>query len=224
MSSESKRLLKMSCYFGLFFIPFVWCAWQLVTKFPGAMVIDSPILGGRQEAHGFILVFTGLGAALFGREVFDAARDWRSMRRSRRPTQPRQRINWTETIVLCIAGLGLIYVVVLILIVFAAGWPLLLLFLVAAAYRWYPRRCRQCRRRRVREVASWKDDIPGKIKRDPDTGVLTWHAADDEQLARTSGVTSLYLCKHCGARFKQSGSEWTALTDEEWELFHSKTD
>lgn len=94
MSSESKRLLKMSCYFGLFFIPFVWCAWQLVTKFPGAMVIDSPILGGRQEGHGFNLIFTGLGAALFGREVFDAAQDWRSMRRRRRPKQPRQRINW----------------------------------------------------------------------------------------------------------------------------------
>lgn len=91
MSLEFKRLLKMSALFTLFFLPFVWCVAGILSGFMGTTLIDSPWLGGRMEPYGFGLVFTGLGAALFGRELFDAIGEWRSMRQRRRPKQDTRR-------------------------------------------------------------------------------------------------------------------------------------
>lgn len=87
MTSEAKHILKMSLFFSLFFIPFAWCVFRLLSGVFGAHVIDSPLRGGRMEPYGFILVFSGLGTALFGKELFDAISEWRSMRRRRRPTK-----------------------------------------------------------------------------------------------------------------------------------------
>lgn len=196
----------MSYYFGLFFIPFVWCGWKLVTNFPGATVIDSPLDGGRMEGHGFILVFTGLGAALFGREVFDAAQDWRSMRRRRRPKQPRQRINWFLVFGVVFWGLVAFAVVKFFWVSLLVVGPFALYFLALTAVDWYHRRCRRCQRRGLREAGSWKWDAAAADSR------VSW------------GVSTFYLCKHCGARFKQTDSDWTTPTDAEWKLFASKAD
>lgn len=85
MTSEAKHILKMSLFFLLFFIPFAWCAVRLLSGVFSTQLIDDPLRGGRMEPYGFILFFSGLGTALFGKELFDGIGEWRSMRRRRRP-------------------------------------------------------------------------------------------------------------------------------------------
>jgi hypothetical protein len=57
----------------------------------------------------------------------------------------------------------------------------------------YRRRCRQCNHHGLRTVGSYK-----------------W---DGEH---GGGVVWFYLCEKCGAHFKQTASDWSEPSDEEW--------
>ena len=103
--------------------------------------------------------------------------------------------------------------------------PLALYLLALTAVDWYNRRCRQCYQRGLRKVGSWKwDGVDGDLKQDADTGELTWHGGENERPAMTYGLSTFYLCKHCGARLKQTDSDWTTPTEAEWKLHASKED
>jgi hypothetical protein len=62
----------------------------------------------------------------------------------------------------------------------------------------YRGRCRQCKRRGLRTVGSYKWD-----------GVT-------EDGRGSGGVVFFHLCQHCGGRFKKSEGDWVTPTDDEW--------
>lgn len=89
MSSAIKRVLKMGAWFSLFFVPFLWCVFRLVSTVVVTTVIKDPVYHQRFEPVGFGLVFLGLGAALFGRELSDAVHDWRRTHRRGQRRKPK---------------------------------------------------------------------------------------------------------------------------------------
>jgi hypothetical protein len=57
----------------------------------------------------------------------------------------------------------------------------------------YRERCRRCHRHGLRMVGGYK-----------------WDGAHG------GGAVTFYLCEKCGARFKESGSDWSEPSDDEW--------
>jgi hypothetical protein len=71
----------------------------------------------------------------------------------------------------------------------------------AAVYR---RRCGKCGRRGLRYVGSY-----------------IWDGVSEDG-RRCGGGVIFYLCEKCGARFKNSGRDWTVPSAEEWNRHASK--
>jgi hypothetical protein len=76
--------------------------------------------------------------------------------------------------------------------------PAILYSLALVVIPAYRGRCRQCRKRGLRNVGSYK-----------------WDGAADDGGA-CGGIVIFYSCQYCGARLKKSGADWSTPTNDEW--------
>lgn len=84
MSTATKRVVKMGLWFALFFCPFLWCVVHVIIGAFQVLLIEDSVYHQLSEPIGFILIFTGLGAVLFGRELYEAVHYWRFIHGSHR--------------------------------------------------------------------------------------------------------------------------------------------